>query len=504
VRSAYDVVVIGSGPNGLAAATVAAQRGHSTVLIEAHDTIGGGLRSGELTLPGFRHDICSSVHPMGVASPFFRALPLAEHGLEWITPVAAAAHPLDNGEAVVLYNDVQRTAESLGKDRSAWLRTIGAIAADWTHVEADVLGPLGIPAHPLRFTRFGVQALMPAWAYARMAFSTVRARALLAGCAAHSLVPLTSTASVAVALVLAAAGHTRGWPLPRGGSRSLADALAAHFRSLGGEIVTGLAVQHRDQLPGARTTLFDTSPRAMAGIMGDRFPEGFRRQLERYRYGPGSFKVDWALRAPIPWKARECLDASTVHVGGALEEIAAAEAAPWKGECAERPFVLVTQPSLFDQSRAPNGQHTAWGYCHVPNGSTVDMTARIEAQIERFAPGFRDVILARAVRSPATIEGANANLVGGDIGAGANDLMNLFWRPTWRRYGTPVRGVYLCSASTPPGAGVHGMCGYHAAIRALGGRHGGDGDLGGVAEGAQGRAGATPDGISDRRPATSD
>jgi phytoene dehydrogenase-like protein len=469
VRPACDVVVIGSGPNGLAAATVAAQRGRSTVVIEAHDVIGGGLRSSKLTLPGFLHDVCSSVHPMGVASPYFRSLPLGEHGLQWITPAAAAAHPLDDGDAVVLWNDVRRTAESLGRDRGAWLRTIGAVAADWPHLEADVLGPLGMPGAPLRFARFGLQALLPAQAWARTAFGTARARALFAGCAAHSILPLTTPGSAAVGLVLAAVGHHCGWPLPRGGARSIADALASHLTSLGAELVTGLDVRRPDDLPRAGTFLFDTSPRAMARIVGDRFPSRFARQLERFRYGPAAFKVDWALSAPIPWAAPECHEASTVHVGGTLEEVAAAEAAPWSGQCAERPFVLVTQPSLFDPTRAPAGRHTAWGYCHVPNGSTVDMTERIETQVERFAPGFRDVILARAVRTPATIELGNANLVGGDISAGANHLMNLIFRPTWRRYATPARGIYLCSASTPPGAGVHGMCGYHAATRALAG-----------------------------------
>lgn len=470
VRSACDVVVIGSGPNGLAAAIVAAQRGLSTVVIEARDTIGGGLHSSELTLPGFLHDVCSSVHPMGAASPYFRTLPLAAHGLEWITPAAAAAHPLDNGEAVVLYNDVWRTADQLGEDRRAWHRTVGTIADDWPHLEPDLLGPLGIPGSPFRFARFGLQALLPAQAYARLAFSSVRARALLAGCAAHSILPLTSPGSVAVGLALAAVGHHGGWPFPRGGSKSIADALSGSLRSLGGEIVTGLEIQHHDQLPRAATILFDTSPRAMARIMGDRFPARFSQRLERFRYGPASFKVDWALSAPIPWKATACLEAATVHVGGTLDEVAAAEAAPWNGECAERPFVLVTQPSLFDASRAPAGQHTAWGYCHVPNGSTVDMTGRIEAQVERFAPGFRDVIVGRAVRTPAMIEQANANMVGGDISAGSTHLMNLLFRPTWRRYTTPARGVYLCSASTPPGPGVHGMCGYHAATQALAGR----------------------------------
>lgn len=475
MRSTCDVVVIGSGPNGLAAAIVAAQRGLSVVVIEGRDDIGGGLRTSELTLPGFQHDVCSSVMPMGMASPFFRGLPLAERGLEWIVPAACAAHPLDDGTAVVLHNDVAATAAGLGDDRDAWRLTIGAVARDWPKLEADILAPLGMPSHVVRFGRFGAQALAPAQLYANLAFNHPRARALFAGCAAHSLIPLTSPGSAAIGIALAAVGHARGWPVPRGGAVSLARALVSVLESAGGEIVTGMRVERFEQLPAARILLFDTAPRAMARIMGDRFPAAFRERLERYPYGPGAFKIDWALSEPIPWKAKECLQASTVHVGGSLDQITAAEAAPWAGRCAERPFVLVTQPSLFDASRAPAGRHVAWGYCHVPNGSTVDMTERIEAQVERFAPGFRDVILARAVRPPALLEAENPNLVGGDVGSGSNELMNLFFRPTARRYATPVPGVFLCSAATPPGGGIHGMSGYHAATKALaGGEYGGN------------------------------
>lgn len=463
----YDVAVIGSGPNGLAAGIVAAQRGLRTVIHEANVTIGGGLRSGELTQPGFLHDLCSSVHPMAVASPFFRSLPLAEHGLTWITPAAAAAHPLDGGEAVILWNDIGRTADALGADRTRYRRTIGALADAWPNLAPDLLAPIGFPRHPVSYARFGLQALLSAQGYARAVFGTDRARALLAGVAAHSIVPLSYVGSAAIGLVLSAVAHVHGWPIAARGSQSVADALAAHFRSLGGEIVTGSRIDRHEQLGGATQLLFDTSPQAMARIMGDRLPRGYSRQLTGYTNGPGVFKIDWALSGPIPWAAPECLEASTVHVGGALDEIAAAEAAPWRGEHAERPFVLVTQPSLFDASRAPPGMHTAWGYCRVPNASPVDMTARIEAQMERFAPGFRDVVLARVVHSPAALEASNANLVGGDIGGGANVLQNLLFRPTWRKYSTPVAGVHLCSAATPPGAGIHGMCGYHAAMRAL-------------------------------------
>jgi phytoene dehydrogenase-like protein len=468
VKSAYDVVVIGSGPNGLSAAIVAVQRRLSTLVVEANDTIGGGLRSAELTLPGFVHDVCASVHPMGISSPFFRSLPLGHHGFEWIVPGAAAAHPLDSGDATILWNDVERTAAGLGADAGRWKRGIGAVARDWPILEPDVLAPIGIPRNPLAFTRMALPGLLPADSYARLAFSGERARALFAGVAAHSILPFSSISSAAIGIVLSAVGHARGWPVARGGSQSLANALVAHYQSLGGEIATGIRIERHEQLPKAEQYFFDTSPRAMARILNPRLPDGFRHSLERYRYGPGVFKLDWALREPIPWADRECLQSATVHVGGTLSEIAAAEAAPARGEHAERPFVLVTQPSVVDATRAPTGRHTAWGYCHVPNGSTVDMTARIEAQMERFAPGFRDVVIGRAVRSPAELEADNANLVGGDVGGGSNDLMNLIFRPTWRRYTTPEHNVHLCSAATPPGAGIHGMCGYHAAIRALG------------------------------------
>lgn len=475
-NSRYDVVVVGSGPNGLTAAALAARRGLSTIVFETRDTIGGGLRSAELTEPGFVHDVCSSVHPMAVASPAFLELQLEQHGLEWIRPHAAAAHPLDDGEAVLLYNDADRTAELLGEDRSTYQRTIGAVARAWPRIENDLLGPIGFPSHPVAYAKLGLPGLLPAQLLARR-FSTTRGRALFAGCAAHSILPFSAPGSSAFALALAAVGHVHGWPVARGGSQSIANALVKVLRGNGGEIVTGEKIERHEQLPKGEVILFDTSPRAMAAIMRDRFPRGFAGKLRRYRYGPGAFKLDWALSAPIPWTSRECLEAATVHVGGTFEEVAAAEAAPWRGECAERPFVLVTQPSVFDQTRAPAGRHTAWGYCHVPNGSTVDMTNRIEAQVERFAPGFRDLIVARATRSPATIESENENLVGGDVGGGSNDLLNLFFRPTWRRYATPVAGVFLCSAATPPGAGVHGMCGYHAAQAALaGGRYGSDRD----------------------------
>ena len=469
VKDSYDVVIIGSGPNGLTAAAIAARRGFRTLVIEARDFVGGGLHSAELTLPGFLHDACSSVHPMGVASPAFRELDLAAHGAAWLNPEACAAHPLDDGTAVLLHRDVGRTADQLGEDATRYRRIIGAIAADWKRVEVDLFSPIGFPRHPFSFARLGLPGLLPASAFGRF-FSTTRGRALFGGCAAHSILPFSALGSTAFGLALAAVGHACGWPVARGGSQSIADALVNIIGGNGGEIATGFTIDSCEQLPRSEVLLFDTSPRAMAGIMGDRFPRDFASTLREYRYGPGAFKVDWALSEPIPWKARECMLASTVHVGGSFEEIDDAEAAPWRGNVAQRPFVLVTQPTLFDDTRAPAGKHTAWGYCHVPNGSTVDMTERIESQVERFAPGFRDCILARAVRSPLTIESENANLVGGDVGGGSNALLNLVFRPTWRRYATPAKGVFLCSAATPPGAGVHGMCGYHAARAAFRGR----------------------------------
>jgi phytoene dehydrogenase-like protein len=469
VSRTFDVVVIGSGPNGLAAAIVAAQQGRATCLIEAQPTIGGGLRSAELTAPGFVNDVCASVLPMGAASPFLRSLPLNALGFEWLTPDAAAAHPLDDGTAAILWNDLGRTCGDLGGDGPAWSRAIGTIARAWHDLEADILAPVGIPRHPISYSRFGLGALRTANGFARSNFDTTPARALFAGVAAHGVTPFSFAGSAAVGIVLSATAHVRGWPVVRGGSQRLADALAAHFRSLGGEIVTGTPITRFDELPTATHYFFDTSPRGLATILGTRAPASLARVAQAFPHGPGVFKVDWALREPIPWRARDCGEAATVHVGGTLEEIAAAEAAPWQGEHAVRPYVLLTQPSLVDPSRAPAGQHTAWAYCHVPNGSTVDMTDRIEAQVERFAPGFRDVIIARAVRTPQILEAANANLVGGDIGGGANTLMNLLFRPTWRHYDTGMPNVHLCSASTPPGGGVHGMCGYHAASRVLGG-----------------------------------
>jgi phytoene dehydrogenase-like protein len=463
----YDAIVIGSGPNGLAAAIVIAQTGRKVLVLEAADTIGGGCRSGALTLPGFVHDICSAVHPFAVASPFFRTLPLASHGLEWIEPEAMVAHPFDDGRAAMVFRSVEQTAAALGVDDAAYRERFTSLVDDWPRLEGAVLGPLRWPRHPLVLAAFGFRALGAAEPFARRVFVGEAARGLFAGMAAHSMLPLDTRPTAGAGLVLATMAHIAGWVMPRGGSQRIADALAAHLRSLGGEIQTGVTVESVDQLPAARAVLCDVSPRPLLRMAGHRFPASYTRALERYRYGMGVFKVDWALDAPIPWRNPDCARAGTVHLGGTLEDIAASEREAWNGRHHERPFVLLAQPSLFDPSRAPQGRHVAWGYCHVPHGSGVDMTDRVEQQIERFAPGFRDRVLARAIMGPRDLERHNANLVGGDIAAGVMDLWQTFKRPTWRTYSTPVRGLYICSASTPPGVGVHGMCGYFAAHRAL-------------------------------------
>ena len=460
-------MVIGSGPNGLAAAIVLARAGRPVLVLEAEEKIGGGTRSCELTLPGFTHDVCSAVHPMAVASPFLSSLPLHEHGLEWIEPGLPLAHPFDDGTAAILDHSIEKTCRALGTDGNNYRELIGPLAAHWNFLTEEILGPIGIPKHPLVMARFGLHALQPASRLARSNFESETGRALFAGVAAHSILPLEFWGTSAIGLVLSAAAHGKGWPIPKGGSQKIADAMASYLRSLGGKIVTGTRVRSLKDLPPSKIILCDLSPRGLLQIAGESFPASYRRALENYRHGPGVFKVDWALGGPIPWKAPSCGQAGTIHLGGTISEITISERDCWNNMISEKPFVLLTQSSLFDPSRAPAGSHTAWAYCHVPNGCTQDMTERIEAQVERFAPGFRESILARSTKSPAALERENSNLIGGDITGGANLLSQLLLRPTRRLYATPVKGLYLCSASTPPGGGVHGMCGYHAATRAL-------------------------------------
>lgn len=465
-----DAVVVGSGPNGLAAAITLAQAGRSVRVYEAAEKIGGGMRTEELTLPGFQHDVCSTVHPLAISSPLFRSLPLEEHGLEWVHSPACLAHPLDDGSVAMLERGIRETGATLGPDARAWAKLVGPWAEQWLPLAADVLRPLRFPRHPFRMARFGTVAIRPAHRLVRRKFKDPRAQALFAGNAAHAMVPLTERPTAAFGLTLVAAGHAVGWPIVRGGSQKLADALASYLRSLGGEIVTGRRIERIEETEGAEIRIFDLTPQQMVRIAGKQLSTRYRRALERFRYGAGSFKIDWALDAPIPWRNPECLRAATVHLGGGLDEITASEAAPLLGRVPESPFVLLVQPTLFDPSRAPEGKHVAWAYCHVPFGSTVDMTRTIEDQIERFAPGFRDRVLARSTMNTEQLEQHNSNLVGGDISGGVMDLRQLFFRPVVHAtpYQTSIDGVYLCSASTPPGGAVHGMCGYYAARVALG------------------------------------
>lgn len=468
----WDAVVVGSGPNGLTAGITLARAGRSVLLLEGSDAVGGGARSAELTLPGFTHDVCSAVHPLAVASPFLRGLPLPAHGLDWVHPPAPLAHPFDDGTAAVLERSIRLTTEGLGPDGPAYHRLMQPLVASWEGLAPQLLGPAALPANPLALARFGLPALCSAVSLARSRFRGGRARALFAGLSAHSMLPLERPVSAAFGLVLGITGHAVGWPLARGGSGRIAEALSSYLRSLGGEIATDSPVASLSGLPQHGVALMDVTPRQLLAMAGGLLPAGYRDALARYRYGPGVFKMDWALSGPIPWGAADCVRAGTVHLGGSLEEVAAAEGAVWRGEHPERPFVVLAQPSLFDPSRAPAGRHTVWAYCHVPNGSSVDMTGRIEEQIERFAPGFKDLVLGRHVASPAWLERHNPNYVGGDINGGVQDIRQLFTRPVPRvvPYSTPVPGLYICSSSTPPGGGVHGMCGYHAARAAL--RHG--------------------------------
>jgi phytoene dehydrogenase-like protein len=439
------------------------------LVLEAEETLGGGTRSAELTLPGFLHDVCSAIHPLAACSPFLQALPLEDHGLSLIHPELPLAHPFDDGSAAVLDRSIEATSTSLGGDAAAYRRMMEPLARDAARLIPELLGPLRVPRHPWVLARFGPKAVRSAAGLANGSFEGEQARALFAGLAAHSMLPLERRPTAAFGLMLGVLGHTAGWPIARGGSQAIADSLASYLRSLGGEIVPGRRIESMDDLPLARAVLFDLTPRQLLRIAGDRMSSRYRRRLERYRYGPGVFKIDWALDGPVPWTAEQCGRAGTLHLGGTLAEIAASERAVNGGQHPERPYVLVAQQSLFDPSRSPEGKETLWAYCHVPSGSTFDMTERIEAQIERFAPGFRDRILGRSVMPPAELERRNANYVGGDINGGVQDLRQLFTRPAPRLvpYSTPDRKIFICSSSTPPGGGVHGMCGYWAARAAL-------------------------------------
>ena len=462
-----DAIVIGAGPNGLAAAIEVARAGKSVRIYEANSTIGGGARSAELTLRGFTHDICSAVHPLALGSPFFSTLPLNKYGLEFIHSPIALAHPFDDGTAAILDRSVETTSESFGRDRSAYRRLMAPFVERWHDLADDLLGPPRFPRHPLITARFGIRAIRSAKAFAESAFQEDKTRAVFAGLAAHSFLALDQLTTSAFGLVLGLLAHTNGWPIAKAGSQSISNALAAYFKDLGGEIITNHRIESLSELPPSSAVLCDLTPRQIVRIASKSLPSRFIRKLSSYRYGPGAFKLDWALNSPVPWRARECSQAATIHLGGSFAEILESEKLVNSGQHAEKPFIILCQPSLFDPSRAPQGKHTLWAYCHVPNGSQVDMTTHIENQIERFAPGFRDCIEARNVMTPAILEQHNANLIGGDINGGSQHLAQMFTRPTTRLYSTARKGLYICSSSTPPGGGVHGLCGYHAARVAL-------------------------------------
>jgi phytoene dehydrogenase-like protein len=468
-EKSYDAVIVGAGPNGLSAAIVLARVGLSVCVLEARETIGGGARTEELTLPGFLHDICSAIHPVGVVSPFFRTLELEKWGVEWVYPQIALAHVLEDGEAALLYPSLEETARALGADGEAYSRMVRPFIERADDFFQEILKPIRFPRHPFLMQRFGLTALRSCRGLAMSRFQEDKARALFAGCCAHSVLPLEQKGTASFGLVLALAGHAINWPCVRGGSIKIIEALAACLKSLGGEIRTGSPVKSMKDLPPSRGVLFDLTPRQVLEIAGDQFTGGYGRKLSKFRYGPGVFKIDWALSGPVPWRNKECMRAPTVHVGGTIDEVAESERIMWQGGHAERPFVLFAQQSLFDETRAPAGKHTGWAYCHVPHGSTIDMTERIERQIERFAPGFRDLILARHTFNTREVESHNPNMIGGDIGGGANDLWQFLARPFPRfdPYSTSNEKIFLCSSSTPPGGGVHGMCGYWAAQSAL-------------------------------------
>lgn len=465
----YDAVIIGSGPNGIAAGTRLAEEGLSVKLIEKSDTIGGGTRTRELTLPGYKHDVCSAIHPLAIASPYLRSLPLENYGLEWVHPEIPLAHPLDDEPAAVLYHSFHKTVESLESDGRNYSNLLEPFLRNWQGMLKDILGPLPLlPRHPLQMAKFGLLAIRNADSLAAK-FSSDRARALFAGLAAHGLLPFDYAATAAIGLVLGITGHTHGWPFPKGGSHMITDTMADYFRKLGGEIETGTEVLSYEQLPESKVVLFDITPKQILDIAGDRLPSRYVKTLEKFRYGCGVFKMDFALSEPIPWSDETCRRAGTVHVGGTYEQISVSERDADQGRHSARPFVLVAQHSLFDNTRAPGGKHTAWAYCHVPNGSDRDMTEPVIKQIERFAPGFRDCITGQHTMNTIAMEEYNPNYIGGDINGGKQDITQMFTRPAgmFNPYHIPGTNMYICSSSTPPGGGVHGMCGFHAAESAL-------------------------------------
>jgi phytoene dehydrogenase-like protein len=468
VKTVFDAIVVGSGPNGLAAAITLQQAGISVLLIEGKNIIGGGSRSAELTLPGFIHDVCASVHALGADSPVFEKFPLEKFGLEFIQSAFAAAHPFDDGTAVVLENSVEKTAQQF-EDADAYKKLINPLLENWADIRSAFLGPLHVPAHSFKMLPFAYRAIASAEHLSKNSFTSLQTRSLFAGMAAHSMLPLNKLTTSAIALVLMLTAHHKGWPLVKGGSQKLADALTQYFIKLGGKIQTGNMITSIDQLPASRIILFDVSPKQLLEIAGEKFSFLYKWQLKKYRYGMGVFKVDWALSQPAPFTAAACRQATTVHLGNSFDEILQSEHAAWHGKHSSNPFVIYVQPTIIDASRAQEGKHTAWAYCHVPNGSTLSMNDIIEKQVERFAPGFSDCILARSVMNTADLEMYNPNYIGGDINGGALNLMQLFTRPSFRLspYSTSAKGIYICSASTPPGGGVHGICGYYAARQAL-------------------------------------
>ncbi|WP_291425435.1 NAD(P)/FAD-dependent oxidoreductase [Deinococcus sp.] len=469
--SKLDAVVVGSGPNGLAAAITLARAGLRVQVLEAHDHIGGGMTTHEMTLPGFKHDFGSAIHPLAVASPVFRQWPLHAFGLDWIDPEAPAVHTMRAGSngSVTLERSLEATAEGLGRDGKTWKALFGPLLADWEGLLHDILRPLiRIPGSPFTLARFGIQGLPSAHAVAELLFQTPEARALWAGMAAHTTLPLTTPGTSAMTMVLILLGHAVGWPFPRGGAQAIPDAMQAYLKFLGGEVITGVRVESAAQLPEARVTLVDSSPGLLLKLLGSRAPHSYRAALERYQYGPGIQKFDYALSGPVPWSDPRVRRAATVHIGGTFEEVTRSEAANTKF-ASPSPYVLAAQHTLFDASRAPAGQHTFWAYSHLPNGSNQDIRPQVEAQIERFAPGFSRLIMQRTVTTAAQIQAFSPVMMGGDVNGGAGTLWQLLKRPNLALtpYRTPVRGMYLCSSSTPPGGGIHGMCGYNAALTAL-------------------------------------